>query len=110
MARKGFRLCHVADADRHHCLETLRLLLAPLAARPWPLSTYLPRYTIRSGLLEAEGLKPSYAPQRADGPTAIEQVRTGTAHVSQLAVAASFAELETSGRTDLVHFAQINVA
>lgn len=67
-------------------------------------------YTIRSGLLEAEGLKPSYAPQTPQSRTAVEQVTSGEAHVSQLAVAASFAELEkTKGvPTDLVHFAQIN--
>eukprot|EP00434_Breviolum_minutum_P019295 symbB.v1.2.017006.t2/scaffold1286.1/size126767/8 len=38
----------------------------------------------------------------------IAPVRSGEAHVSQLAVAASFADLESKGSTDLVHFAQIN--
>jgi len=53
-------------------------------------------------------LKPSYAPQTPHSRTAVEQVRSGEAHVSQLAVAASFADLESKGSTDLVHFAQIN--
>lgn len=65
-------------------------------------------YTIRSGLLEAEGLQPSYKPSTPDNP-ALEQLKSGAAHISQSAVAVSFAELEKGIRhPDLVHFAQIN--
>eukprot|EP00435_Cladocopium_sp_Y103_P054899 s126_g18.t1 len=97
----------------NHCkLVTSAMSLTPIAITALRHSAfYSPLlYTIRSGLLEAEGLKPSYAPQTPQSRTAVEQVTSGEAHVSQLAVAASFAELEkTKGRpTDLVHFAQIN--
>jgi len=65
-------------------------------------------YTIRSGLCEAEGLKPSYAPSTPEKPF-LQQVLTGDAHLTQSAVAVSFAELEQGiEKPDLVHFAQIN--
>mmetsp|Transcript_2186 Transcript_2186/g.5191 ORF Transcript_2186/g.5191 Transcript_2186/m.5191 type:complete len:298 (-) Transcript_2186:20-913(-) len=65
-------------------------------------------YTIRSGLLKAQGLDPQYQPGSPENP-AVDQVKRGDADVSQLAVAASFAELEQgTERPDLVHFAQIN--
>jgi len=65
-------------------------------------------YTIRSGLLEAEGLKPSYAPSTPDKPLA-QQLQSGAVHLSQSAVAVSFAELERGvARPDIAHFAQIN--
>eukprot|EP00913_Durusdinium_trenchii_P010640 g9983.t1 len=66
-------------------------------------------YTIRSGLLEKEGLQAQYAPQTPSTTPAVEQVKSGQADLCQLAVAASFAELERSTeKTALVHFAQIN--
>jgi NitT/TauT family transport system substrate-binding protein len=64
-------------------------------------------YTIRSGLLEAEGLAPSYAPSTPERPVAA-QLLNGEAHLSQSAVAASFSELEAGKRPEIVHFAQIN--
>ncbi|CAE6961358.1 ytlA [Symbiodinium sp. CCMP2592] len=65
-------------------------------------------YTIKSGLLQSQGLEPHYEPGTPSNP-ALEQVRNGTAHLSQLAVAASFAELEKGTKQpDIVHFAQIN--
>eukprot|EP00930_Biecheleria_cincta_P035770 TRINITY_DN24586_c0_g1_i1.p1 TRINITY_DN24586_c0_g1~~TRINITY_DN24586_c0_g1_i1.p1 ORF type:complete len:315 (-),score=60.18 TRINITY_DN24586_c0_g1_i1:304-1200(-) len=65
-------------------------------------------YTIRSGLLEAEGLKPFYEPSTPD-KTFLQRLQSGEAHVSQSAVAVSFAELERGvERPDIVHFAQIN--
>jgi len=64
-------------------------------------------YTIRSGLLEAEGLTPSYVPSTPEKPVAA-QLRSGEAHLSQSAVAVSFAELEEGKRPDIAHFAQIN--
>ena len=53
-------------------LYSCKLVGFPSSA-PWPLH-FVPRYTIRSGLLEAEGLKPSYAPQTPQSRTAVEQV------------------------------------
>jgi NitT/TauT family transport system substrate-binding protein len=65
-------------------------------------------YTIKSGLLEAEGLQPHYKPSTPDNP-ALAQVQSGAAHISQAAVAVSFSDLEKSAhKPDLVHFAQIN--
>mmetsp|Transcript_120101 Transcript_120101/g.339853 ORF Transcript_120101/g.339853 Transcript_120101/m.339853 type:complete len:298 (+) Transcript_120101:140-1033(+) len=64
-------------------------------------------YTIRSGLLEAEGMAPSYEPSTPEKPVAA-QLLSGEAHLSQSAVAASFAELERGERPEIVHFAQIN--
>ncbi|CAK9084103.1 unnamed protein product [Durusdinium trenchii] len=52
------------------------------------------QYTIRSGLLEKEGLQAQYAPQTPSTTPAVEQVKSGQADLCQLAVAASFAELE----------------
>lgn len=64
-------------------------------------------YTICGGFLEAEGLKPSYSV--ADTPQAIATaLNSGKAQLSQLAVAASFSELERGETPAVVHFAQIN--
>ncbi|CAJ1393203.1 unnamed protein product [Effrenium voratum] len=56
---------------------------------------------------EKEGLQPHYAPSTPEKP-AVQQLQSGEAHVSQLAVAASFASLEKAEKQDLVHFANIN--
>jgi NitT/TauT family transport system substrate-binding protein len=64
-------------------------------------------YTIAGGFLEAEGLHATYQP--VDTPQAItERLNAGIAHLSQLAVAASFSALERGETPDIVHFAQIN--
>ncbi|CAK9082879.1 NMT1 domain-containing protein [Durusdinium trenchii] len=58
-------------------------------------ASHMKRYTIRSGLLEKEGLQAQYAPQTPSTTPAVEQVvKSGQADLCQLAVAASFAELE----------------
>lgn len=59
-------------------------------------------------MLEAEGLNPFYKPSTPENP-AIAQVTSGAAHITQAAVAVSFAELEKGvKKPDIVHFAQIN--
>ncbi|MGY6278043.1 ABC transporter substrate-binding protein [Methylomonas sp. MgM2] len=64
-------------------------------------------YTISGGFLAAEGLEADY---RVASPnqTVFECLSKGDAHVSQLAVAASFSILEGGQTPDIVHFAQIN--
>ena len=47
-----------------------------------------PRYTIRSGLLEAEGLKPSYAPQTPQSRTAVEQAPGAGVHHATVVLSA----------------------
>lgn len=64
-------------------------------------------YTIGSGLLQAQGLEPHYAPATPENPVP-EGIRSGRVHLAQSAVAASFAELEQGIEPDIVHFAQIN--
>ncbi len=64
-------------------------------------------YTISGGFLAAEGLEAEYrlaTPEKS----VFECLADGSAHVSQLAVAASFPALERGETPDVVHFAQIN--
>jgi NitT/TauT family transport system substrate-binding protein len=63
--------------------------------------------TISGGFLRDEGLEPEYRVATPDNPVD-EALRSGKAHLSQSAVATSFAALEKGERCDLVHFAQIN--
>ncbi|MGD8907785.1 MAG: ABC transporter substrate-binding protein [Chromatiales bacterium] len=63
--------------------------------------------TISGGFLEAQGLETDYrlaTPER----TVPDSLRSGEAHLSQSAVATSFADLEQGRTIDIVHFAQIN--
>lgn len=63
--------------------------------------------TMSGGYLKQEGLDHSYSVQTADNPAATAVV-DGRAHLTQSAVATSFAALEAGETPDLVHFAQIN--
>lgn len=63
--------------------------------------------TIAGGFLKNEGLQPEYGPATPEKPAA-DCVLSGECHVSQSAVATSFATLERGESSDLVHFAQIN--
>ena len=63
--------------------------------------------TMCGGFLQEEGLEPSYTVATPDN-TVADALRSGAAHLSQFAPAASFAELEQGRGGDLVHFAQIN--
>ena len=63
--------------------------------------------TISGGYLEKQGLRPIYTPQSADNLVA-DAFLQGRCHVSQSAVATSFAQLEKGDDVDIVHFAQIN--
>lgn len=63
--------------------------------------------TIAGGFLEEEGLAPVYQPAPA-GASVPEALREGRFHLSQSAVATSFADLEAGRSCDIVHFAQIN--
>ncbi len=63
--------------------------------------------TISGGFLKAEGLEADYrvaTPER----TVPDSLRRGEAHLSQSAVATSFADLEQNKAIDILHFAQIN--
>lgn len=63
--------------------------------------------TISGGFLKEEGLEPNYeiaTPQK----TIPDSIRSGETHLAQLAVAASFSDLEQGKEIDIVHFAQIN--
>ncbi len=63
--------------------------------------------TISGGFLKQEGLESDYrvaTPAR----TVADSLHSGEAHLSQSAVATSFAGLEQGKATDIVHFAQIN--
>ena len=63
--------------------------------------------TIKGGYLSKQGLDPVYTVATPDNP--IDQnLRAGTAHLSQTAPAVSFAALEKGGELDIVHFASIN--
>lgn len=63
--------------------------------------------TIAGGFLKDEGLEPNYSVATADNPV-VDALRNGSAHLSQSAVATSFATLEQGQACDIVHFAQIN--
>lgn len=63
--------------------------------------------TMCGGFLRAEGLEPDYTLATPDN-TVPNALRSGTAHLSQYAPAASFAELEQGTGGGLAHFAQIN--
>jgi len=63
--------------------------------------------TMSGGFLDKEGLEHSYTVQTPDNP-APAALREGRAHLTQSAVATSFAALEAGEAIDLVHFAQIN--
>lgn len=64
-------------------------------------------YTISGGFLAAEGLAAEYRVATPD-KSVFECLVDGSAHLSQLAVAGSFPQLERGERPDIVHFAQIN--
>jgi NitT/TauT family transport system substrate-binding protein len=64
-------------------------------------------YTLSGGFLKAQGLEASYqiaTPEK----TIAASLKDGSVHLAQLAVAASFPELERGEQPDMVHFAQIN--
>ena len=63
--------------------------------------------TISGGFLKAEGLEADYTPASPERSVS-DLLRSGTAHLSQSAVATSFADLEQGKAIDIVHFAQIN--
>ncbi len=63
--------------------------------------------TISGGFLKEEGLEADYRPA-TPGRGVAESLRSGQAHLSQSAVATSFADLEQGRTLDIVHFAQIN--
>jgi len=63
--------------------------------------------TIAGGFLQDEGLDHTYTVATPDNPVN-DALRSGRAHLSQSAVATSFAGLEQGETCDIVHFAQIN--
>lgn len=63
--------------------------------------------TIRGGYLENEGLTANYEPSKPTDSVP-DAIREGRYHLSQSAVATSFAELNNGKQCDIVHFAQIN--
>ncbi len=63
--------------------------------------------TIRSGLLQKQGLEPSYTLQTHDN-LIVDNLSAGTAHLSQSAPAANFAALEQGEDLGIMHFASIN--
>jgi NitT/TauT family transport system substrate-binding protein len=63
--------------------------------------------TIAGGFLQEEGLAPVYRPATA-GMSVEQALRSGEFHLSQSAVATSFATLERGEPCNVVHFAQIN--
>lgn len=63
--------------------------------------------TMKGGFLEEQGLQAFYRPAKP-GESVNDAIRNGEFHLSQSAVAASFAELEQGRVCDIVHFAQIN--
>lgn len=82
--------------------ETINILALRHSAFYSPLL-----YTMCGGFLAEEGLQANY--QVVATPQAINAaLLAGEAHLSQLAVAASFAALERGETLDVVHFAQIN--
>lgn len=64
-------------------------------------------YTIKGGFLTEQGLNANYR-VAASPQHLFDSLNDGTVHLSQLAVAASFHELENGLKPDIVHFAQIN--
>jgi len=63
--------------------------------------------TISGGFLQEEGLEPKYEIATPDR-TIPDTLRSGETHLAQLAVAASFSDLEQGKEIDIIHFAQIN--
>ena len=63
--------------------------------------------TISGGFLQDEGLEPHYEVATPKKPVN-DAIRSGHVHLSQSAVATSFATLEKGETCDIVHFAQIN--
>lgn len=63
--------------------------------------------TMAGGFLRDEGLEPTYTPATPNN-TVPDNIRRGTCHLAQSAVATSFAALEKNEPIDIVHFAQIN--
>lgn len=63
--------------------------------------------TMSGGYLKEQGLEYSYAVQTPDN-LITDAIRDGRVHLSQSAVATSFAALESGEECDIVHFAQIN--
>lgn len=64
-------------------------------------------YAIKGGFLQAEGLEVEYEIATPDKSIAAS-LTDGSVQVAQLAVAASFPQLERGETPDIVHFAQIN--
>lgn len=63
--------------------------------------------TIAGEFLQRQGLQPHYRVATPDDPVD-QALASGSAHLSQSAVATSFATLESGKHCDIVHFAQIN--
>jgi len=83
-------------------METINIMALRHSAFYTPLLV-----TMNGGFLKAEGLQADYrvaTPER----TVPDSLRNGSAHLSQAAVATSFADLEQGKAIDIVHFAQIN--
>lgn len=64
-------------------------------------------YTLRSGLPEQNGLEVYYRPVQT-GESVADLLQSGEFHLSQSAVAASFAGLESGEQSEVIHFAAIN--
>lgn len=63
--------------------------------------------TMAGDFLDEQGLEPEYTP--ASHPQSVpDSLRSGEFHLSQSAVATSFADLEQGKQADIVHFAAIN--
>ena len=63
--------------------------------------------TIAGGFLRDEGLEPEYVVATPNN-TVVDNIKNGSCHLAQSAVATSFAELEHGAEVNIVHFAQIN--
>lgn len=63
--------------------------------------------TMAGGFLRDEGLDYTYTPA-TPGNTVPDNIRKGSCHLAQSAVATSFAALEKNEVIDIMHFAQIN--
>ncbi|HEY9052962.1 MAG TPA: ABC transporter substrate-binding protein [Gammaproteobacteria bacterium] len=63
--------------------------------------------TMAGKYLEEQGLDYTYTPNMAHQDI-VKAIKDNKCHISQSAVAASFAQLESEGTSDVVHFAQIN--
>ena len=64
-------------------------------------------YTISGGFLKKQGLSANYQIATPD-KTIAASLKNGSVQIAQLAVAASFPELERGETPEIVHFAQIN--